>query len=233
MTLLADIPFHLDAARLMHKARLSADQQDQEEFCRLLALATQLGRPKAVYQEAFVEERLQEGVVLNGFTFHSVVLAKNLAAVERVFAFVATCGAELDQAHKPDGDMVHDYWWDVIKAAMLESAWGFMRKHLTEKFDLQQTASMSPGSGDAEIWPIEQQQKLFALLGDVQSQAGVVLTDSSLMIPNKSISGILFSTTVDFRTCRLCHRRDCPSRSAEFDAPLWESVHEDANQAKS
>jgi len=226
MTLLDVIPFQLDAARLMNKAHVTADQQDQEEFYRLLALATQAGRPKAVYQEAFIEERLQAGVVLNGFAFHSAVLAQNLATVERVFAFVATCGAEVDQARKPDGDMLHDYWWDVIKAAMLESAWSFLQRHLTEKYDLQKTASMSPGSGDAEIWPIQQQKMLFALLGDVQSQAGVVLTDSSLMIPNKSISGILFPTAVDFRTCRLCHRRECPSRSAAFDASLWESMHQ-------
>ena len=83
---------------------------------------------------------------------------------------------------------------------------------------------MSPGSGDVNVWPIEQQRVLFDLIGDVEQQIGVHLTDTFLMLPNKSISGVRFSTTVDFRTCQLCHRESCPSRSAPFDQALWDAM---------
>ena len=43
----------------------------------------------------------------------------------------------------------------------------------------------------------------------------------------KSISGIRFPTEIDFRTCQLCHRENCPSRSASFDPELWESIQGD------
>jgi hypothetical protein len=86
---------------------------------------------------------------------------------------------------------------------------------------------MHPGSGDASVWPIEQQGPLFSLLGDVTGAIGVELTDSFLMVPNKSVSGVRFATEIDFRSCQLCHREGCPSRSAAFDPELWRSVQHD------
>jgi hypothetical protein len=49
----------------------------------------------------------------------------------------------------------------------------------------------------------------------------VKLTDSFLMIPNKTVSGFLFSTEKDYRSCKICRRKNCPGRSAEFDENLW------------
>jgi hypothetical protein len=83
---------------------------------------------------------------------------------------------------------------------------------------------MSPGSGDVEIWPVSQQKELFAILDGVTPHIGVRLTDSMLMIPNKSVSGIVFPTEVDYRGCQVCHRQNCPNRSAPFDEDLWRST---------
>jgi hypothetical protein len=84
---------------------------------------------------------------------------------------------------------------------------------------------MSPGSGDVDVWPIEQQKQLFGIFGDTQALIGVRLTDSCLMVPNKSVSGIRFPTEITFRACRLCHRENCRGRSAPFDEALWKEVH--------
>ena len=86
---------------------------------------------------------------------------------------------------------------------------------------------MRPGSGDATVWPIEQQKMLFDLLGDVRGCIGVRLTDSFLMMPNKTVSGIRVPTEKDFRSCQVCHRENCPSRSAGFDRELWASIQHD------
>jgi hypothetical protein len=50
----------------------------------------------------------------------------------------------------------------------------------------------------------------------------VTLTDSFLMVPTKSVSGIVFPTEVSFESCRLCPRSDCPGRRAKYDPNLWE-----------
>ena len=86
---------------------------------------------------------------------------------------------------------------------------------------------MSPGSGDADIWPLQQQRELFTLLGgvdEVTRQIGVELTDALLMVPTKTVSGIRFPTETDFRSCQVCHRPACPSRGAPFDKQLWDLI---------
>jgi len=78
---------------------------------------------------------------------------------------------------------------------------------------------MSPGS--LADWPITQQTQLFTLLGDVEGAIGVQLTDSFLMVPMKSVSGMHFPTEISFHSCSLCPRKECPGRSAPYDEHLW------------
>ena len=113
-----------------------------------------------------------------------------------------------------------------LVAALSDFLWrrGYWQEHLERMYALGKTSMMNPGSGDATVWRIEQQRELFSLLGDVEGQIGVRLTESCLMIPNKSLSGIRFAKEIDFRSCQVCHRKDCPSRTAEFDAAMWEAI---------
>jgi hypothetical protein len=86
---------------------------------------------------------------------------------------------------------------------------------------------MNPGSGEASVWPLEEQRLLFTLLGGTQSvnqEIGVQLTPSYLMVPEMSVSGILFPSETNYTNCQLCQRPDCPGRRAHFDAHLWDSV---------
>ena len=104
---------------------------------------------------------------------------------------------------------------------------GYLNEYLLQKYKIGKTASMQPGSGDTTVWPIEQQKELFSIFGDVERLIGVRLTDSFLMQPNKSVSGIIFPTEIDFKSCQLCHRESCQGRSAPFDKDLWESMRDD------
>ncbi len=81
----------------------------------------------------------------------------------------------------------------------------------------QKNTGSKPPAFHAAGCPIEQQRGLFALLGDVEQAIGVRLTESFLMIPNKTTSGILFPTEADFRSCEVCHRENCPARHAPFN----------------
>lgn len=123
--------------------------------------------------------------------------------------------------------MLQEFWWDLIKTQLLGAANRHLSNHLHHRFRLGKTATMRPGSGDATVWPIEQQKGLFALLGTVQEELGVRLTESCLMMPNKTISGIMFAAETDFRSCEVCHREVCPSRHAPFNEALWEALQHD------
>jgi hypothetical protein len=123
-------------------------------------------------------------------------------------------------------DLLKRYWWDLLKDELLLAARQHLAEHFDRRYRLAKTSTMHPGSGDVAVWPIEQQRDLFALLGDIPRQIGVELTDTFLMIPNKTVSGICYPTEVDFRTCQVCQRTGCPNRAAAFDQVLWDSMEE-------
>jgi hypothetical protein len=226
MEALTQIAPALDTAALLARVHVAPDSEDAPAFTALIDRAREVARPKALYAEAFVEGRGDDTIRIKGITFTSRMLRRKLETVERVFPYVATCGREVDGVTLPAGDALVQFWWDAIKAELLSSARAHLLAHLTERFRLGQTTRMSPGSGDADVWPIEQQQLLFALLEGVTPFIGVTLTESCLMIPNKTVSGLLFSTEEDFQTCQVCHRDHCPNRRAPFDAAVWHSLRE-------
>jgi hypothetical protein len=222
MKKLIDIPFALDMVSIARTVHVEPDSPDGRMLRELIEQARQIARPKALYREAFIDSKGDDTVAIEGVTFTSRMLRANLDRVERVFPFVATCGHEMDTVTLPAGDFLAEFWWDAIKAVLLGGAIWHLSEHLKQRFALGKAASMSPGSGEVDVWPIEQQRELFALLGDVKGQIGVELTESFLMKPNKTVSGICFATKVDFHSCQVCRRKDCPSRSAAFDPALWD-----------
>jgi len=51
----------------------------------------------------------------------------------------------------------------------------------------------------------------------------VTLTDSFIMVPLKSASGLLFPTESTYENCQLCPREACPNRRMPYDPMLYES----------
>jgi len=84
---------------------------------------------------------------------------------------------------------------------------------------------MNPGS--LESWPITQQKELFSLFGNVEELIGVKLTDSCVMFPLKSVSGIYFPTEINFESCQLCPREKCIGRRTPYDPELAKKYRED------
>lgn len=208
-----------DTDEVMARMRLPADNPDlRRSVSHLVELAQQVARPKALYGVRFVERRGKDWLEIGGVTFTSRVLRKNLDTVERVFPYVATCGRELEEVDLPADDFMAPYIMDTIKAQALGTALSHLFAHLREKYALSKTSRMNPGS--LPDWPLTQQVPLFSLFGDVESLIGVRLTDSYLMFPVKSVSGLLFPTEVTFESCQLCRREVCPGRRAAFDPEM-------------
>jgi hypothetical protein len=114
-------------------------------------------------------------------------------------------------------DLVQGYWAEAIKEEALRSALDAYFAHLSSRYRTEHVSTMSPGS--LENWPIGQQRPLFQLLDFPEE---VQLTDSLLMVPTKSVSGIVFPTDASFESCQLCPRENCPNRRAPYDETLYE-----------
>ena len=215
-----NIPFHLDPDELMQMMRIKASDRHVAEIERLARAAYDIGRPKAMYKVAFIESKGEDTIATDGVVFTSRVLRVNLEQVHKVFPYVVTCGMELEEWARSIEDLLQRFWAEAINEWVLRSASQFLEQHLVEQYQLGQTSTMNPGS--LEDWPLQEQRKLFALLGDPQAAIGVRLTDGLLMVPTKSVSGIRFPTETSFASCQLCPRENCRGRRAPYDKDLYE-----------
>jgi hypothetical protein len=214
MEKLDNLPVEVDlkeARRILHLDR----DRDMQLLQRLIENATPLIEPKAAFKLYYIEKKLKDAVIVDGMRLKSKVLRKNLDPVERLFPYVVTIGARLEDAMRKISDPLEKYYLDVIGNVALSAARKYLHEHLCTKFALGKISFMSPGS--LPDWPLDAQSQLFQLLTDVEGAIGVHLTPSLLMIPTKSVSGIYFQTEVSFLSCQLCQRGNCPGRKARYD----------------
>lgn len=212
-------PVSFDLDELLPRLHVAPGSEDAAMLAELAARARAVARPKALLDVCYVEGRGPDSVTIGGITFTSRVLAVNLQQAHRIFAYVATCGVELDTLANQVHDPLQRFWMEEMKIIALGAASARLRQHIDATYQPGPLSAMNPGS--LQDWPITQQTQLFALLGGMEEAIGVRLTDSFLMVPNKSISGIYFPSEVSFQSCRLCPREVCPGRQAPYDPSLW------------
>ena len=170
--------------------------------------------PRAVYDVAYIGAKGEGTVEVAGVAFQSTVLRANLDAADKVFPYIITVGPELEREAAAQGDLLKQYYLEEMANYALEHAAAWLSKQLEALYNLGSLSNMSPGS--LEDWPITEQTKLFSIFGDTERLVGVRLTDSLLMLPRKSISGILFPSEEGFTSCQLCDRERCPGRKAPY-----------------
>lgn len=213
--ILDDIPFQIDLPALLKTLRIKPQSSYARQVETMVREAQEIARPKAFFKLAFIVSRDDQHVNMDGILFTSRVLSRNLAETQRAIAYLVTCGLELDAWSRSYEDMLPHYWADVLMESAARQASRYLDEHLKQRFKLRRISSMHPGS--LADWPITQQRELFSLLGDTQSAIGVTLTESMLMLPAKSVSGLCFAVTMDFESCTLCPRENCPTRHAPYD----------------
>lgn len=216
LCILEDIPIQLPFGEIRRQLHLKKDQHWDGVKALVQTVLPHI-QAKAVYQVCYIDEKRDSFVGIGVSRFRSRVLAKNLAAVERVFPFIVTLGSRYIE-QMDEQDIVVKYYLDVIGNIALSSARKYLEKTLQAGFGLEGMSFMSPGS--LTDWPLEEQRPLFALFGDGETPIGVSLNSGCMMIPEKSVSGIYFPTEVPFKSCQLCDRKDCPARKAAYDSQI-------------
>lgn len=141
-------------------------------------------------------------------------IARQLRGSESYAFFAATAGIEFEEFQhilQQENDMVKVYLADSLGSIIAEKAADYMEKELAEYIKekgWKHTNRYSPGYCG---WHVSEQQKLFSLF-PVASPCGIQLTDSSLMIPIKSVSGVIgvgSSVRKLEYTCGLCTYENC------------------------
>jgi hypothetical protein len=219
LTIIDHIVFNPDLESIERKLKIKPGSPRAREIESLVEEAAQIARPKAMYKLVAVEVENDTQLKLDGVQFSSRILCINLGDIQRAFPYLITCGIEIFEWMNCFKDPYMGYLADTITSFTLVDARAQTMTHIKSQYGLMKTATMSPGS--LEDWPLQAQLPLFNLLGDPKTAIGVTLTESLLMIPRQSVSGILFETDSDFVNCQLCPRNKCPNRRAPYDDELY------------
>lgn len=221
---LEGFPLELNLEEALNKLRIGKERAEKLGASEVFRTAVSLIRPKALFGHACLSGHRSDRVQVEGVDFTSRILAKNLEEGERVFPYIITIGEALEkEAHSSEG-IARGFLLETLRDLAPGSS-EYVENHLSERFGLGTLSNMGPGQLD---WPIAEQRQLFSILGEVRGKIGVTLTDSLLMVPRKSISGIIFPTDVTFTSCQLCERKNCPLRKAPYDTDLARKYIQDA-----
>jgi hypothetical protein len=218
MPVLENIPIKLSPEKVIKGLRLNKKKYSSSDIQELIETAESLIEPKACYEIAYINEREKDRVQIDGVTFSSRVLRKNLDEVERVFPYIITIGKPLEERASSYNDLLKQYYLETLGDMALGLIEKHLENHLKTHYGLKKLSSMSPGS--LEDWPVTEQKPLFSLFRTEKNPIGVRLTKHMLMIPRKSVSGVYFPTEVTFFSCQLCTRERCPARTAPYDEKL-------------
>ncbi len=213
MPLLTDTGEVPDLSKTAEECGAPAGTAEGAVFAELSEEAAKSARPAAFYKECFIENRSPLNVSISGVVFKAPFLASLLKEIDRVFPFAVTCGTEIDnrfQRYKED--ILKSYYCDRIMEKILSAAEKAVIQTIQARHGLSKTSLIRPGTGTPELWPVKQQTELFKLLGEGVYDTGLRITESGLMRPLKSVSGILFASEKEFSGCEKCGRKNCPSR---------------------
>jgi len=145
------------------------------------------------------------------------IVTGQLKKAEQAALFVCTIGPTMEnwsrQLLKED-DIVLGFMVDTIASATAECVTNLLHDHIgmrMEQRGLKITNRYSPGYCN---WPVSEQHVLFSLFP--QDFCGVTLTESALMLPIKSVSGIVgIGANVERKDyiCNRCGVKDCTYRT--------------------
>jgi hypothetical protein len=221
--ILDQIEFNPSSARIFKNLRVKMGSNNEGLVLELVEEARRISRPRAMYTITGIEKRDDTGIVLGGIRMESRIMRVNLSDVQRAFPYLTTSGREMFEWTQAKDDLLEKFYAEEISQMALWAAEETLLSHLQETYQLGKTASMNPGS--LEDWPITAQTSLFKLLGNPEQAIGVKLLDSMLMIPNQTVSGILFVSDSDFSNCELCPRDNCSHRRDPYDQNLLNSKY--------
>ncbi|MPW24311.1 hypothetical protein GC105_00695 [Alkalibaculum sp. M08DMB] len=186
-----DITFSINEQNLKEALKLRERLKLDDLVSELISNAEKIAKPKAIYTklQSSVDRKNGQVFILDK-VFHSKVLAESIEDTTNVFPYIITCGMEIEEWSQSIDDIMEQYIVDGIKAQILFESTEYISQKIKETNNLESLVYHIPGFLDD--WPIYEQKELFSIFGDKTQEIQVYLTESSLMRPTKSVSGIYY-----------------------------------------
>ena len=193
------------------------DEYIKQELVEVISLGNEWVYPR-------LKIWITENFTVNYSTFHvgdiefqcGKKIASHLRAAEQIALFVATVGDGITQQYHKytnKADFLKAYFVDTLGSLSVEKAMDIAQKSFSEEWKKQGKKISNRFSPGYCGWLVKEQHKLFSLLPE--KPCGVILSDSALMNPIKSISGIIaIGKNVNYvgHSCSLCNMKKCVFR---------------------
>jgi len=203
------------------------NEGDDREFVislidEVLGESSEIANVRAQYClfERISFENESKSILINDITFNiKNIVYQQIKKSESVALFICTAGEEIGKKSRKymhERDLLRGYIYDVVGSEIAEAAADLMQDDLGKaaaESGLKITNRYSPGYCG---WSVNEQHKLFSLIP--YNYCGIRLTESALMDPVKSVSGIIgIGSNVKSNpyTCRMCDMKDCIYRKAK------------------
>ncbi len=210
--------------RIMGYSRNEVPQNIVTDIDELLPLAFSKMEIKCGYQKIASKNYglKNDGFIVDEIEFHcGKIIRHHLKNTEKAMFFAATLGNDFDKLSKKfnnSGDPYKGYLVDSIGSVMVECAIEWLMTKIDnelQQYDFFATNRFSPGYCS---WNVAEQQKLFSKLP--KDFLGIELLKSSLMLPIKSVSGMIgigkHVKKMSY-TCNICNQENCIMRKHKFN----------------
>lgn len=169
-----------------------ADNNTRILITETLDIAKKLIKPKAAV--VFSDIKISENTIIfeNGFKIESSYVTKVLDGCFKAYGAAVTVGADLE---KKRNDLINKK--ETLQAFFLDAAGSVAAEEIIKSVNAQIkqfeesqnniiSKRFSPGYGD---WKLESQKEFLAYIG--ASDIGIMLNESCLMVPEKSVSAVI------------------------------------------
>jgi len=167
-----------------------------------------------IIKDDIVLNRSERILKINDIQFNvQRIVSNQLKKMNNIALFACTAGSGIGDYSKElmhEGDFVKGYIADVVGSEIVESAMDKIQNDLEQKMESKGwhiTDRYSPGYCG---WTVSEQHKLFSFFP--KDFCGISLTESSLMQPMKSVSGVIgIGPNVRRKgyACQLCDMVNC------------------------
>ena len=224
LKVLSDLTLRYDLEELMHFCHLEYLRDKIKDVEVVFEESYRLIDPRAVYKTVKISEVKGSRLVLEGGSvFESELLAEKFKCTPEIAVYVATIGSALERRVTELGPK------ELSKSFIMDSVGTYALRQVSDTIQkdfqpdgVERLSKFSPG--DTAYWDIVQQKVLFGVLGaeEVEKATGVRLSQSYVMVPRKSVSGVIGDTEEQFQECQICEKR-CEFRKAPFKGREFKS----------
>lgn len=183
---------------------------------KILKLSSSIVRARAgfsFFDRVYSDPKNFKLTIKNQTFFLGEIITAQLSGANSCALFVCTAGDEIEQESRKfaeNGDQIQSYIYDVLGSIVAEKMRMKIEHELKNEMDYLGFGISYPFSPGYCGWNISEQTKLFSLLP--KNFCGITLSNSILMTPVKSVSGIIGvgkSLIQNGYQCNRCSNTNC------------------------